>query len=802
MKLQTILEDKRKLIKLLKLRQAQEPEYPHHSVDEPLKKKKGIYYTPPEITTYLVFQTISYFISETLDKEQLELFNYLQQNSPKALQTVLQHLETVKILDPACGAGIFLIKSAEILFQLQKYILTQLNLPFKPNTLKRAILLNNIYGVDLFEDAIQNTQTRLLHWLKTDVESIATEESIINLEGNIRLANSLIGWLSEDLGIIECENIYKGTLKTELNSLLNELSPDQTKFIQNIINLLDSTQLDNILQAFFSLKNLQNDELSLFALELQSIIQHLHKLIYQIVNPLFISTLLTEDSSKKAKEDLLCELIAHKVFHWNVDFGEIMRNGGFNIIVGNPPYVFIRGKNFSNFEQLVYKKNYLGNYKSLAKGKARQSSKFNSFSLFLVRGIHLLKKKGHLGFIIPNTTLRTTTNDFIRQFILDNTFIQEMVDLKGDIFKRVTASTILLFLQKIHPLPNSPTLINLNVKDLLDYQYSSHFINQNRFYNNPVLAFNIHLDSECETIFELMRKDTFDLGKITNEIIEGIVCRKSDQLFSDDSTHPLSKKLLRGKDIGRYQINWKPNQYILYATDTKITEKKLHRPRPQWIYEAPEKLITQRIGGGIYPIQVAYDASQYYTFASINNIILKNPPIYKENEYLYKYIIGLLNSKLINAYYLLNFSNQSSLTVNISKTYLESLPIKKAALTYQKIISNIVDYLLFLNQFQKNQLQIINYFDLSLLDTLIFELYFQDHLKTNLFGIIAEYLIDLPLNNSSETIYSVILEIYRKMHETPQINRTIDKIRLNPIIHKIENVFQKRLSLITEKSPN
>ena len=92
-----------------------------------------------------------------------------------------------------------------------------------------------------------------------------------------------------------------------------------------------------------------------------------------------------------------------KPFHWKIEFAQILNEGGFDIIVGNPPYVFIRGKNFSVLEEKFYKTKYLANYESLAKGKARQSRKINTFSLFTMRCFDLLKPRGFLGFIIPNT---------------------------------------------------------------------------------------------------------------------------------------------------------------------------------------------------------------------------------------------------------------------------------------------------------------------------------------------------------------------------------------------------------------
>lgn len=74
----------------------------------------------------------------------------------------------------------------------------------------------------------------------------------------------------------------------------------------------------------------------------------------------------------------------------------------------------------------------------------------------------------------------------------------------------------------------------------------------------------------------------------------------------------------------------------------------------------------QRIGGILI---TSYDNQQYYTFNSVNNLISKN------SDYSLKYILGLVNSKVMRYFYVKNFTNESSLTVNISKTYLDKLPI-------------------------------------------------------------------------------------------------------------------------------
>ena len=109
------------------------------------------------------------------------------------------------------------------------------------------------------------------------------------------------------------------------------------------------------------------------------------------------------------------------------------------------------------------------------------------------------------------------------------------------------------------------------------------------------------------------------------------------------------------------------DKYILYD------RHKLYRARDENLFLVPEKLITQRIGGGINPLIVGYDDKQFYTFNSTNSLIPKDG-----SKVSIKFICALLNSKLLNWYYRTQFSNNSTLTVNISKTFLEQLPINEA----------------------------------------------------------------------------------------------------------------------------
>ncbi len=314
--------------------------------------------------------------------------------------------------------------------------------------------------------------------------------------------------------------------------------------------------------------------------------------------------------------------------------------------------------------------------------KVKQSGKVNLYAIFLIKAIKLLRNRGIFGFIIPNNILRTTTYDIIRKFILDNCKILKIVDLGADVFEGVTAATIILILEKedskIKRDKNKVVIysgINLNDKKEVE---------QKEFLENTSYTFNITLGKEDRKIFDKIEKGSILLGNESKYIIEGIVGNRKKDVV-DSPINDKCRKFLVGKDIGRYKIDYK-GKYIIYD------KNRLNRARPEEVFTS-KKIIIQRISGGNRPLACVLDTQKYYTFASTNLILLKD-----DSNFELEYITGLLNSKLINYYYVNKFTNKSTLTVNISRTYLEQIPIKLIQESEQQSIINLVDKMLSLNK--------------------------------------------------------------------------------------------------------
>jgi adenine-specific DNA-methyltransferase len=290
-----------------------------------------------------------------------------------------------------------------------------------------------------------------------------------------------------------------------------------------------------------------------------------------------------------------------------------------------------------------------------------------------MKAIQISNQEGLVTCILPNTILRATNYDIVRKCILDKTKLIRIVDLGGGIFDAVTASTIILIVQKdtLENINNNELLVVLKIEDPELRKFSTNRIKQSRFYSNTSYIFNILVDSAVSKILEKISYSDKELGDLCIDIIEGIVAHK--HLITELDVKN-SYPLLEGKNIKKYyiaphtkRILWKP--------------QKIHRTRPAYLWQVDRKILIQRISGGHNPLVAALDIKRNKTFASVNNLILKN-----EYEGYYGYILGLLNSRLMNFYYASSFSNKSELTVNISKTFLEKLPIR---LSDEEYISKI-----------------------------------------------------------------------------------------------------------------
>jgi len=449
-----------------------------------VKKAGGIYYTPAYIVDYIVKNTVGKLIDG---------------KSPK-------QIETIKILDPACGSGSFLLGAYTYLlnYHLDWYL---------DNNPEKFLKMKNppIYEVAFPRHCEEHSDKTISSYRLT-----AYEKKRI-------LLNSIFG-VDIDSQAVEV---------TKLSLLLKVLEGENQQTLENQYRLFHER----------ALPDLGNNI----------------KCGNSLIGPDFFDNLNINNITDELRDKI-------NAFDWNEQFPQIFsrKNPGFDAVIGNPPWIFTKYVDWGESTKSYITANYLQTKDSTAKGKARQSGKINLFAIFTLQGINLLRNGGLFSFILPNNILRTTVYDTTRKRILQTTRIKTVVDLKTGVFPRVTAATVILVLEKGGPSVGVTTkIIDSRTKGEISEQ-NTHEIKQSTFLKNTSYAFNIFARGEDLRIFQKMISQGVILSTLAWEIIEGIVTNKGKGKYI--TTEPKGseyKRFLEGKDIGPYNISW-PGRYILF----------------------------------------------------------------------------------------------------------------------------------------------------------------------------------------------------------------------------------------------
>jgi len=754
------------------------------------RKQTGSFYTPREIVNYMVDESLiaylknnlkdDYVSEELLDQDLHQLLSYDNLNpyheKPEIKKQLIKALDQCTILDPACGSGAFpmgiLQKMVHVLHKVdpknieweQRQIdrvnnaiesleeiddvrfreqgikdmraqIKDIEDSFENNELdygrKLYLIENCIYGVDIQSIATQISKLRFFISLIVDQKIDKTKGNfgirpLPNLETKFVAANTLIGIEKPkaQLNLFENKEIKK--LEAELKKVRHKLFSSKSPATKRKLREDD--------------KEIRN----------------------QIADLLVIDGWENKTARQLASWDPYDQNESSSFFdpEWMFDIKE-----GFDIVIGNPPYVFTRDVDFGIDFKAYVEKEYFSKIIRGKKSKAIQSGKINLFAVFAMKGLLLSKKGGCLTLIIPNNILRTTTYDIIRKYFLEQSHINQIVDLGSGVFENVTASTVIF--NVLNNISTNNTSIITDIQNIETREFTINIIDQKQFFGNVSYSFNIYLEDKSIQISDAIKSNHIKLGDMCVDIIEGIVAHKH-------LIEPIMAKgyveLLEGKDIKCFFID-SPKNYLLWD------KSQIHRSRPDYVWDSAYKIVIQRISGGKRPLVSAVDRNCYKTFASVNNLLLKEKYF---NQYYF--ISAIINSYVVNWYYANNFSNNSNLTVNISKTYLDELPVVPFNLTVQ-LISLFLSFSNYKSDIYNGLLVVLN--------AAIFELYFPNHMKDREINVLKFIEIDIEkvLNGRD----------FEKLNDN-------DKVHVIELLHQIwthpDNEVRKRMEMFKEESPD
>jgi len=377
---------------------------------------------------------------------------------------------------------------------------------------------------------------------------------------------------------------------------------------------------------------------------------------------------------------------------------------GFNFVVGNPPYV--------RTESITpdYKKRLAQDFKHVYEGR------FDLYIFFIGLGIDMLSEGGMLGYIAPGKFLVTENGGMLRRYILRSCSIHEIVDIsRTEVFKEIGNYPVMVLLQEekdaqardntqikinellIDSIGALPTL-RRGVEQGAEDIYRTYHVRQGRFASNFDSVFDISSSEEVYDLRIKIEQGCTRLGQIC-EVHQGIItgrkkpentARRRNIISADDLAYlsqeraSLCKKVIDGKNMpGPYCIHWQ-GEYLIYAP------KELTAPRETRWFET-EKLVIQKIATRL---TATYDEERFYCLDTLYVCLLK------DFSYSLKYLLALLNSRLMDFYYSSVFS-----MVHIGGNYLEyrtrylnNLPIKPSPAETQEELSCFVDQMLEINR--------------------------------------------------------------------------------------------------------
>ena len=556
-------------------------------------KDKGAYYTPKAIVHYMCQQSILYYLLTPLEdndtsRPAIEYLvrtkqigegtphgDYIRKNAPR----IEQLLDDVKVCDPAIGSGAFPIGLLQEIFWLKLTLDLTLNEPSQLADVKRAIIQNSIYGVE--KDAGAVSIARLRFWLALVVDE-DHPRPLPNLDYKIMQGDSLLesfegvpldSFDADNLGGVTIDpkaqvemDFASGQMQLTAEEKANRIT-DLTKayFVeanpetkQSIHKEIDQFVLNHI---DYNLSIAEED----FEIELHQHRAEIRKKQDQLASFTpkpktakrieWLEKSIAEIALKKTKLEALEHEAERPYFLWHLFFQDVFAQGGFDIVIANPPYV--RQEIIKDYKPLLQDEGY-----ECFKGTA------DLFVYFYERSVNLLNDRGVLTYITSNKYYRSGYGEKLRGFLADKLSIREMLDF-GDapVFDAIAYASILIGAKEVvepqHALKAWTWQRGQHVSRIASVMTDDAF---------PILQDNLKPDGwriERPEVFDLLQKlkgkGTSLDEHINGRFYRGIVTGFNDAFIVDRATrdrliaeHPSSelviKPFLEGRDIKRWRI--------------------------------------------------------------------------------------------------------------------------------------------------------------------------------------------------------------------------------------------------------
>jgi len=732
---------------------AVDPEMLGHIFENLLEdnKDKGAFYTPKEIVHYMCQESLTEYLCTTLQiKDEVaerEAVNQLLKN--KIVDDVLKPeiaelekaLDNVKICDPAIGSGAFPMGLLQEIFSIKELIAYETGKEWKPAETKLNIIQNSIYGVDIEKGAVDIA--RLRFWLSLVVDE-EKPKPLPNLDYKIVVGDSLISKFDGEIVEIDWER------KSSVGKA--------DEYVKNVQRLL--VEVADKQKKYFNpnIKNKKKLQAEIRNLKIELLINQLsfNKELYigkTVQKGGFMPTAADikhnaeRELQIKGFDNLIIKLktllknsdVTFNHFDWKLDFPEVLNpylmsgNGGFDIVIGNPPYDVYQGSKKEEIEDIL-------NIEIFQKCKG---GKINAFELFLAKTHELLKDNGINCQIFQNSFLADNSSRNLREFYFKNERIisidsfPERDNPQKRVFESVKMSVCIL-LSKKHE-------INGN-----DYEFVVRFWDDKTMLNGHLTKFSI----EEITLFDPKQLIILNLRtqekKIYHDYYQNVIkysnyfdCLEGELNMTFHKKYminnPFNPLIVKGAQIQRYFTTSTPSQGIIeYVDETKYLKDYSKSKKSQ--HHNIIRIALQGISGANDKIRIISTLipQNVYCANSCNYII----PIAENNVISIKSLLGIFNSTLTNWIFRKSSTNSNVNCYEVNNLRIPDIKNKSIALNY---LEYLVQYVLYLKQeiFNKNKSRLIYHYFEQIIDGIVYELYFPALLKKHNREII-KHLGELP----------------------------------------------------------
>lgn len=374
-------------------------------------------------------------------------------------------------------------------------------------------------------------------------------------------------------------------------------------------------------------------------------------------------------------------IAGEKAFNWQEQFPKVFEKGGFDVVIGNPPYVDI--KQMDNI-QIEYMFN---NYRTA-------ENRINLYSIFIEMGYGLVKQFGYLSYVNPNSMLLNSSYTKLRKLIVDDIF--DIVKLPDNVFEAAKVETIIYAVRKGASTINLSSIVY--AKDIVITEVSrehSITIDKTSWKEQENCGFNIFVNKEITAILQKIEGTYTKLGDIADFSLgitpydkykghtEDII--KNKRFHTDTVENDTCKPLIAGENVIRYFVSDSVKGYIKYG-------EWLGAAREERFFTNPRIIVRQIVSGNPLRIYAGYTEKPLY-FTQIGFGIIPHV------GYAPKYILTLLNSWLINFYHKYKYLDlEKELFQKILIANCKEFPIPNINADCQQPFVILADKMLSLNQ--------------------------------------------------------------------------------------------------------